>query len=184
MINPEICSSVMTGVFDCAHLANAASDWVDLLSAMFDSKGNTVGDLQGSSALLESYSEKLKKSLLRLEKALFKSQQIVLRDNMDDNELEVFEGLTARFARTSDIFLNRYIRAAVLDGDPAFRGTFKDFLNQAAKQGLIDSVDAWMAVRELRNKVAHEYEEENLLKIFQAVTLEAPRLLSLRSLLR
>jgi uncharacterized protein with HEPN domain len=57
-------------------------------------------------------------------------------------------------------------------------------LNQAAKQGLIDSVDAWMAVRELRNKVAHEYEEENLLKIFQAVTLEAPRLLSLRSLLR
>jgi hypothetical protein len=143
-----------------------------------------VGEMTVSSAVLLAYSEKLKKSLFRLEKALYKSQQIVLKENLDDNELEVFEGLTARFARASDIFLNRYIRVAVLDEDPAFRGTFKDFLNQAAKQGIIDSVETWMTIRELRNKVAHEYEEENLLKIFQAVMVESPRLLSLRSLLK
>jgi len=134
--------------------------------------------------LLESYSQKLKKSLTRLETALFKCQKIRLHIDLNDDDLEAFEGLTARFARSADLFLSRYVRAAVLAEDPAFRGTFKDFLNQAEKQNIINSVDVWMDVRELRNKIAHEYEEDDLLKIFESVLLEAPKLLSIRSSLR
>ena len=135
-------------------------------------------------SLLESYSQKLKKSLTRLETALAKCQKIRLHNDLDDDDLEAFEGLTARFARSADLFLSRYVRAAVLTEDPAFRGTFKDFLNQAEKQNIIGSVAVWMAIRELRNKIAHEYEEADLIKIFESVLLEAPKLLSIRSSLR
>jgi hypothetical protein len=134
--------------------------------------------------LLDTYSQKLKKSLARLETALLKCQQVPLHLDLDDGDLEAYEGLTARFSRSADIFLNRYIRAAVLAEDPGFRGTFKDFLNQAEKQNIISSVPVWMAIRELRNKIAHEYEEDDLVKIFEAVLLEAPILLNVRSSLR
>lgn len=134
--------------------------------------------------LLNSYSQKLKKSLTRLESALFKCQKIQLHIDLDDEDMEAFESLTARFARSADMFLNRYVRAAVIAEDPAFRGTFKDFLNQAEKQKIIASVAAWMEVRELRNKIAHEYEENDLLKIFESVLIEAPKLLTIRSSLK
>ena len=107
-----------------------------------------------------------------------------MHSDLENDELEAFEALNSRFARSEDIFLNRYIRAAVLAEDPAFRGTFKDFLNQAEKQNIITSVADWMDVQELRNKIAHECEEDDLLRVFESVLLEAPKLLSLRSGLR
>lgn len=128
-------------------------------------------------ALVQVTKLKLQKSCARLEQAYRKCQSLPLQPDMDDLTLEAFEGLTARFARTADLFLNRYLRVAILDQDPAFRGTFKDMLNQAEKQGLIQDVAVWMGIRELRNRIAYEYEEDGLSDLFAAVLAEAPRLL-------
>jgi hypothetical protein len=45
---------------------------------------------------------------------------------MNDSELEVWDGFAARFARTSDIFLSKYIKAFLLSDDPAYEGEFHD----------------------------------------------------------
>lgn len=44
--------------------------------------------------------------------------------NLDD--FEPWEALTARFARTTDIFLSKYVRLLVLEKDPGFRGERRD----------------------------------------------------------
>ena len=74
-----------------------------------------------SLSLLETYSQKIKKYLTRLETAPLKCQQIRLHQDLSDDDLAAFEGLTARFARSAEIFLN-----------------------QAEKQNIISSLAAWM----------------------------------------
>jgi uncharacterized protein YutE (UPF0331/DUF86 family) len=74
---------------------------------------------------------------------------------------------STRFARASDLFLSKYIKAAVKKDDPAFDGSFRDYLNRAEKLGLIDSTDEWLEIRDLRNVAVHEYSEGDLEKVFQ-----------------
>lgn len=99
---------------------------------------------------------------------------------LSTQELESWEGFVARFARVSDIFLSKYLRAYVLKGDPAFRGSLRDFVNQAEKLGLVEDAEQWMTIRELRNMAAHEYSEKELAKDFEKMKQLAPFLTSLK----
>ncbi len=82
--------------------------------------------------------------------------------------------LTSRFARCTDIFLSKYIRFLVLDLDPGFRGEMRDYLDKAEKSSLISDADQWMKIRELRNKIAHEYTKEDLQKTLNDVLIFTP----------
>ena len=98
------------------------------------------------------------------------------KKNLDD--FESWEALTARFARTTDIFLSKYIRLLVLQLDPGFRGEIRDYLDKAEKASLITSADQWMKIRELRNKIAHEYSKEDILKTLKDVLNFTPFVIS------
>ena len=76
---------------------------------------------------------------------------------------------------------DRTLKTRVLLDDPGFEGTFRDFANQAEKLGLIDSADAWMRIRELRNISAHDYSESDLGAFFRRLRDETPRLLSIEA---
>ncbi len=97
---------------------------------------------------------------------------------LDVEELETWESFVARFARVSDIFLSKYIRLKVLKEDPAYRGSFRDFLDMAEKINLISNSDEWMALRELRNKTAHEYTRDDLKLVFEQVLKLTPFMLT------
>lgn len=88
--------------------------------------------------------------------------------------LESWEALTSRFARTTDIFLTKYIRFLILELDPGFRGEIRDYLDKAEKANLISNADTWMKIRELRNQVAHEYTKADLEKTFKDVVSLTP----------
>lgn len=105
-------------------------------------------------------------------------------ESLDEEMLETWESFAARFSRVSDIFLAKYIRASVLLDDPGFSGSLRDFLDQAEKLGVIEDVDSWMGIRELRNISAHEYTEKDLSIFFNRIKQEAPRLIKIKSLLR
>lgn len=100
---------------------------------------------------------------------------------LSDSQFEAWDGFASRFARTSDIFLSKYIRAFILKDDPAFDGGFRDQLNRAEKLGLIDDVNVWMEIRELRNATVHEYSDDDLEKIFEKFRKFTPLLMELRS---
>ena len=134
------------------------------------------------SKLLEQQYQQIQRALLHLKYSYDKVLNLSPDPkNLSTEDLETWEGFIARFARVSDIFLSKYLRTFVLKGDPAFRGSLRDFVDQAEKLGLLDDAEAWMAIRELRNLSAHEYTDEKLLPLFVATRVEAPRLLALCS---
>ncbi len=103
---------------------------------------------------------------------------------MNDSELEAWDSYAARFARTSDIFLSKYIKSFLLMDDPVFEGGFHDQLNRAEKLGLIENVEVWMEIRELRNATVHEYSDQDLEKIFEKFRKHTPLLMALTKKLK
>lgn len=131
--------------------------------------------------LLNITSQKLLKALHHLNYSYNKIQTLPIDvSHLDEENLETWESFAARFARVADIFLARYLRNYVLLNDPGFEGTLRDFVNQAEKLGIIDDVNAWMGIRELRNITSHDYSEEDLTQFFARLKKEAPRLLSIQ----
>jgi len=119
--------------------------------------------------------ENLKMLVVDLEKAsdvllysVEKCRKISISEGLSYEELESYEALTSRFARLSDIIIQKVFRTIdSLDLDDA--GTVRDRINRAEKKGLIKSADDFIAVRILRNEIAHEYKTETIYSIFLKV---------------
>lgn len=127
------------------------------------------------------YYAKLVKSLNYLEYTFHRVQNLSVKlSELSAEELERWDGMATRFARSSDLFLSKYIKAAVKKDDPAFDGSFRDFLNRAEKLGLIDRTDEWLEIRDLRNVAVHEYSEGDLEKILAKFLKYTPLILALR----
>ena len=107
-----------------------------------------------------------------------KNQSLPSRHPKNLDEFEAWEAFSSRFARTTDIFLSKYIRLLILEKDPGFRGEMRDLLDKAEKINLVSSADQWMQIRELRNKIAHEYTKEDLLKTLSSILQFTPFVLS------
>jgi hypothetical protein len=46
---------------------------------------------------------------------------------------------------------------------------------------LIENVEQWMSLRELRNSNVHDYEEDELMSFHEALLIAAPKVLAVRS---
>lgn len=100
---------------------------------------------------------------------------------LSSEDLETWEGLIARFGRVSDIYLSKYLRALVSHAEPGFRGSFRDYLDQAAKMKIIGEVEQWIEIRELRNLSVHEYSKAKVPAIFDRVRELTPKLIALKN---
>lgn len=118
--------------------------------------------------VLSIQARKLKKALQHLRYS-FERIKTMSIDNLNEQQLADWESFVARFSRASDIYLTKFLRSSILLDDPGFDGTFRDILNRAEKLNLLEETDVWLAIRDLRNKAAHEYDEENLLKLFEGM---------------
>ena len=98
---------------------------------------------------------------------------------MDEETLETWESFTARVSRTVDLFLTKYVRAIVLEEDPGFSGSVRDFADFAEKLGLIESSDQWMLFRGFRNVLVHEYEDDDLKQNLEDLRRLAPIVLNI-----
>lgn len=139
---------------------------------------------QAIDSYLITLAKKLQKALTRFESTLARLPPI--KDTIDefsDEQLGTYDEMMSRFARLSDIFLSQYLRGLLKKSDPAFRGSFRDSLNLGEKLGYLDSANEWYKIRELRNRQAHEYEEDDLLGLFRAVLAQVPRLKSIAVLI-
>jgi len=120
----------------------------------------------------KEYVENLFEDLDQLDEALYWlkrsygiCKEIGIKEKYKEEEYDAFETLTSRFARTSDMVLQKAFRS--LDKiEFEKEGTLLDVLNRAHKRGLIESIDEVREIRELRNDIAHEYVPTNLKDIF------------------
>jgi hypothetical protein len=134
--------------------------------------------------LLQQQRDKLNKALAHLEYSYKKVASLPTEENkLNEETLEVWESFCARFSRVVDLFLTRYLRTVVLEQDPAFTGSLRDFVNQGEKLGLISDSNTWMHIRELRNITAHEYTSEDLSQFLSLLRNYASNLLSLKTII-
>lgn len=112
--------------------------------------------------------DSLNSSLRALNYSYDRCLKIGIKDYYTDEELESFESLTARFARTSDFFTQKILTTLfiLLKENPR---SFIDRANLAEKLGIIESSKELQAVRELRNEIAHEYSMRDIMEIFDDV---------------
>src|ERR1039457_3503516 len=105
-----------------------------------------------------------------------KCSAIGIKGKYEPEELESFESFTGRFARLSDILIQKIFRL-VDELDLDTQGTIRDRINRAEKKGLIDNSDVFVEIRIVRNDIAHEYLPEAIRDIFGKVLSLTPQLL-------
>ena len=105
-----------------------------------------------------------------------KCNEIGIRHDYSHDDLDRFESLTSRFARLSDILIQKTFRL-IDEIDLENTGTVRDRINRAEKKELIDSADVFVEIRMLRNDIAHEYLPEAIKDIYARVLDLTPSLL-------
>ena len=132
---------------------------------------------------MKDMNEALRHELHELEKAgdileysYNKCKTIGIKSDLSTDQLESFEALTSRFARLSDIIIQKILRNfEILDLEE--KGTVRDRINRAEKKQVIESADDFIQIRILRNEIAHEYQLETIYSIFEKVVELTPILL-------
>jgi hypothetical protein len=96
-------------------------------------------------------------------------------------EREPFDALSDRYLRAFESCL-KYFRTFERTREVAVSETFRDLLQRMHKVGLISDVQTWLNLRDLRNRIAHEYLPEELAKIYEGiVTMAGQEMRALRT---
>jgi uncharacterized protein YkvS len=126
-------------------------------------------------AVLRQNITTLNSSFNRLQNTYNNCVRIGIKPGYTDEEFDSFEVMTSRYARTTDLLINKTLRSLdiveFVDG-----GTIIDVVNRTAKRGIISDVTDLRNLKDLRNAIAHEYETEDIAAFFAAVLQAVPRL--------
>jgi hypothetical protein len=129
---------------------------------------------KGSIEILKENLYALNLSLNRLMYSFEKCSMICLKDTYSDDEFIAFEAMTARYARTTDMLVNKVLRSLdaveYIDG-----GTVIDATYNTEKRGIADAQDL-RKLKDLRNLIAHEYVTEKIVRFFDRVLEFTPLL--------
>ena len=76
--------------------------------------------------------------------------------NIAQQQREPYDALSDRFSRGIEICL-KYFRSYCLLQDAKSPEIIRDLLLKAKKYRFIQDVNIWLAMRDLRNRIAHDY---------------------------
>jgi hypothetical protein len=118
----------------------------------------------------------LEQALPSFERSLAKCASLSPSPRQSFEDEESFDALTSKFARISDIFTQKVLKTfvALLREDAP---TFIDRMNFCEKLGVIPSAAQMIAVRDLRNTIAHEYATDDLMEVYRDTVALSPRLI-------
>lgn len=121
--------------------------------------------------------DKLDKSVEVLKHSLRQCKTIGIKKKYTLEELDKFEALTSRFARTSDIFTQKIMKGIILLlREEAY--TYIDKCNLFEKLN-ISSCEELKMIRDLRNEISHDYNLKDITEIFKDVLDFSDKLLKI-----
>ena len=85
---------------------------------------------------------------------------------------EPFDALSDRYLRGFESAL-KFFRTFERLREAAPSETFRDLLQRMAKLGFISDAETWLRLRDVRNRITHEYLPEELARIYQAIATDA-----------
>ena len=129
---------------------------------------------KGSIEILKENLYAVNLSLNRLMYSFDKCSTISLKDTYSNEEFEIFEVMTSRYARTTDMLINKVLRSLdaveYIDG-----GTVIDATYNTEKRGIVAAQEL-RKLKDLRNLITHEYVTEKLIRFFDKVLEFTPLL--------
>lgn len=126
-------------------------------------------------AVLNANLTGMRKSVHWLRRSYEKCSLIGVRQSYSEDEFDEFENLAGRFARTTDLIVNKVFRS--IDAvELEEGGTVIDIVNRAEKRALVRSADRVRDLKDLRNDIVHEYETDDLRALFRQVLEATPEL--------
>ena len=112
---------------------------------------------------IETYLSEAKKHIELIDESLEVLQEILPVKNYEDlNQLQRFalNALIFRFSKLQDLLGAKIFRNYLdFSGFTLIDSNYFDVLREIEKEGIVD-IDTWSELRELRNKIAHDYPEE------------------------
>jgi len=131
-------------------------------------------DDKGSIEILKENLHAVNLSMNRLMYSFDICSKTGLKDDYSEEDFIVFEAMTARYARTTDMLINKVLRS--LDAVEYIEsGTVIDAANNTEKRGITNSQEL-RKLKDLRNSIAHEYITENIVRFFGKVLEFTPLL--------
>ena len=112
---------------------------------------------------LKTYFKETKKHIELIQESLEVLEPLLPIENYEElNQLQRFalNALIFRFSKLQDLLGARIFRNYLsFNGFSVVDISYFDILREIEKEGIVD-IDNWSELRELRNKIAHEYPEE------------------------
>jgi len=110
----------------------------------------------------------LEKQLFWIDISFEECSKIGIKNNYSIDEFGKFETLCSRYSRGID-FLIRKIFRTLDEYEFENQGTLVDVVNNAHKRGLFENIEKLRVMKDIRNSIAHEYIEDDLVDIFEDV---------------
>lgn len=86
-------------------------------------------------------------------------------------ELEPYDALSDRFIRAVEISI-KFFRSYELYVDAKYSETLRDQLNKMEKLEIISSTFLWLKMRDIRNRIVHDYLPEEIKDIYDSIKNE------------
>ena len=118
--------------------------------------------------LIYEAKEKVKKSFALVEASLAKLDAYKLNYDYSYDELEPYDALTERFIRCVEMFA-KYFKTYDAYKSIAKSPTYRDLINVMEKVGLVTATPLWMEMRDVRNRIVHDYLPEQTKEMYDDI---------------
>ena len=133
----------------------------------------------------DSISELLKENIKTLNlsanwvrRSYEQTHKIIIKENYTDEEFDMLENMSSRYARTTDMLVNKVLRT-IDSYEYEDIGTIIDIMNRAEKRSLVSSAELLHRIKDLRNNIVHEYKISEIAKFFADILKYTPILLEI-----
>ena len=117
---------------------------------------------------LQNDKKLLEKQLFWIEISFKECSIIGIKEEYSIEEFGKFETLCSRYSRGID-FLIRKIFRTIDEYEFENQGTLIDTVNNAYKRELFEDIEELRIMKDIRNTIAHEYVEDELVEVFEEV---------------
>lgn len=124
--------------------------------------------------LLISSKEKVKSSMRLVNSSLEGLEPFDETKEYSDKELEPYDALSGRFIRAVETIL-KFCRTYEIYQFAEQSDTIRDMLNKMEKLAIISSTEIWMEMRDLRNRIVHDYLPSEFKKLYDLIMNEYNR---------
>ena len=118
--------------------------------------------------LITAARQKVLNTIMLVEASLSRITPYDVNQNYTPEEMEPYDAMSGRFIRAIEVSLKffrtyeRYLFAESSD-------TIRDLLNRMATVDLITSTQLWVAMRDVRNRIVHDYLPKDIKQIYDAI---------------